>query len=135
MVTKATAHVRRDLQEKGSDSHDIHYRNKPRADVSLNESTCWDSWNPRNIEDRHDREQVAEALASLMPELRTALVQRDVDILVWRYVEGLSQYEVGRRLGGSVGVGAMSIHRARRRAEEALGERWHARVRDAILAA
>lgn len=135
MVTKATAHVRRDLQEKGSDSHDVHQRNKFRQDGSLNEMSRWDAWNPRNVEERHDREQVADALSALMPDLERALSTRDVEILVWRYVQGLSQREIGARLGGNVGVGAMSVHRARRRAEEALGDRWRARLRDAILAA
>lgn len=131
LITQATAQVRRDLQEKGSDAHDIFYRNNPRKEGVY----MWDSWSTTDSLDRVSREHAAEALRGLLPVLQERLKSRDVQILVWRFVEGKTQAEIGQLLGGNNGVGAMGVLRARRRAAEALGPRWRMLVCDAVHAA
>jgi hypothetical protein len=134
LVTRGTAHMRRDLQEKGSLSHDVFRRNTLRLDGALNECSQWDAWNPRHLEEHQEREQIADTLNRLLPELRQHLSEPDVKLLVWRYIDCLSQKEIADRIDSSVAASGMRIHRARRRAETALGDRWRQRVYDALLA-
>jgi DNA-directed RNA polymerase specialized sigma24 family protein len=135
MVKSATAFLRRDLQEKGSESHDVFRRNTCRQDGSLNETARWDAWNPKNIEERAEREQVRDKLDQLLPELQQVLRPNDVQLLVWHYVEGKTWRDIVAINGGNKGTVCMGIMRAKRRAAKALGERWLQRWRDAILAA
>lgn len=135
LVTTATAHVKRDLEEKGSEFHDHEHRTKIRKDAACVEQYQWDCWRGRSDEERHDHEHLADQLAPLIPELRQKLEARDVEILLWRHVDGLSQAEIADRLGTKVGAARTAVWRALDRAAEALGPKWRELASDALRAA
>jgi hypothetical protein len=135
LVAAASAHVRRDLQERGGEAHDIANRETVRKDAACVDQYRWDAWNPRAGEDRIEREAVVDALSRLVPDLYAVLRPQDVQLLMWKYMERLPAAAIGDRLGMRVGAVRTALSRATRAAEEALGERWYAVFREALVAA
>ncbi len=138
LVTVASGHVRRDLQERGSDAYDQRFRdgfrNGFRKDGASVEEFRWDSWDGFQGENRIEREQLADLLAGTMPELQALLPQRDYDALTWRYVDGVSQKDIAQRLAVSQTAASTMIWRATRKAQEVLGPRWRQRTMEAVAA-
>jgi DNA-directed RNA polymerase specialized sigma24 family protein len=132
LVTVATAHVKRDLEEKGSEYHEFEKSTSVRRDAACVDQYRWDVWDTSG---RQEREQVAGALGALVPELRARMPAREVDLLIWRHIDGLSQAQIAERLGKSVGAARMAVMRAREHAADVLGDRWRALLGDALATA